>query len=91
MRRDFGSDVPWDPSEDLHLPPPETPMVSPTGRGRRIVLFAVGLALGAGLFLIGGMSSQPSPPCHDCVVSNSGVRSPDCVQAALGDWICEAH
>ncbi len=60
------------------------------GTKRRVILFVVGLAMGASLFLIGGISWQPTPPkCPDCAILNPSIHNPQCTEAVQGGWICD--
>lgn len=69
---------------------PEGEAVLATGGKKRILLFTIGVVLGAVLFLVGGVSWQPTPPkCPGCAVLNSGVHNPQCTEAVQGGWICE--
>jgi hypothetical protein len=91
MKRQFDSDPAWDPAEILDMPP-ETQVRPPMGKLKRVVLFGSGLALGALLFLIAGIGSQPTPPqCHSCAVLNTNGHSSACAEAVQGGWVCDAH
>ena len=62
------------------------------GRGvrQRVILFTIGFALGVSLFLIGGITWQPTPPkCPGCAVLNSSIHNANCTEAVQGGWICE--
>ena len=61
-----------------------------SGIKRRAILFAIGLVIGASLFLIGGVSWQPTPPkCPGCAILNPNIHNPQCTEAVQGGWICE--
>jgi len=62
------------------------------GVRKRVVLFTLGFVLGAVLFLVGGISWQPTPPnCPGCAIVSSNVHSSQCTTAVQGGWICEGH
>lgn len=62
----------------------------PIGNKKRVLLFAIGVVLGALLFLIGGVSWQPTPPkCPGCAVLSPNIHNPECTEAVQGGWICE--
>lgn len=83
-------DVP-DPYVDLDMWP-HSEAKAPMSKGKRMLLFAIGVAFGALLFLIGGISWQPSPPgCHGCAVLNANIHSPGCTEAVQGGWVCDGH
>ena len=59
---------------------------------KRLILFTIGFAIGAVMFVIGGASSQPDPPkCPRCVVSNATISNPQCTEAVQGGWTCQVH
>ena len=63
-----------------------------SGMRRRVILFAIGFAMGALLFLIGGISWQPTPPkCPGCAVLSPNIHNPQCTEAVQGGWICEGR
>jgi hypothetical protein len=63
-----------------------------SGIKKRMILFAIGFAIGASLFLIGGISWQPpSPKCSGCAILNTNVHDPRCTEAVQGGWVCEGH
>jgi hypothetical protein len=63
-----------------------------SGSAKRALLFAIGFVVGALLFLIGGVSSPPTPPkCPGCAVLSPSVHDPDCNVAVQGGWTCEDH
>jgi hypothetical protein len=62
----------------------------PTGNMKRVLFFAIGVALGALLFLVGGVSLQPTPPkCPGCAVLSPRIHNPECTEAVQGGRICE--
>lgn len=90
-RRSFSHGEP-DPYDGLEMWPPETEARRPISHSKRVVLFSIGIVLGALLFLIGGISWQPAAPeCHGCAIVNSTIHSSDCTQAVQGGWVCEGH
>lgn len=57
---------------------------------RRPLLFTIGFALGALLFLIGGVTWQPpTPKCPGCAVLSSHIDSSQCAEAVQGGWVCQ--
>jgi hypothetical protein len=57
----------------------------------RVILFTIGFVLGVSLFLIGGITWQPTPPkCPGCAVLNPNIHNPLCTEAVQGGWICES-
>ena len=63
-----------------------------TGIRKRVLLFTMGFVIGALLFLIGGISWQPTPPkCIGCAILNSRIDNPQCTEAVQGGWICEVR
>ena len=63
-----------------------------TGIRKRVLLFTMGFVIGASLFLIGGISWQPTPPkCIGCAILNSSIHNPQCAEAVQGGWICEGR
>jgi hypothetical protein len=69
---------------------PEGEALLATGKTKRVLLFAIGVVLGAALFLIGGISWQPTPPkCPGCAVLNQRIHNPQCTEAVQGGWVCE--
>jgi len=62
------------------------------GIKKRVLLFAIGFAIGVMLFLVGGISWQPPPPkCPGCAVLNPSIHNPLCTEAVQGGWICGGH
>jgi hypothetical protein len=63
-----------------------------SGFRKRSLLFTMGFVIGVLLFLIGGISWQPTPPkCPGCAVLNSRIHNPQCNEAVQGGWICEGR
>ncbi len=57
---------------------------------KRLILFSVGFAIGGLLFLIGGVSWQPTPPqCTGCAVLNPSIHNSHCTESVQGGWICD--
>jgi hypothetical protein len=68
---------------------PEGEASLPTGNKKRVLFFAIGVALGSLLFLIGSVSWQPTPPeCPGCAVLSPSIHNPECTEAVQGGWIC---
>jgi hypothetical protein len=62
------------------------------GIRKRVLLFTMGFVIGALLFLIGGISWQPTPPkCIGCAILNSRIHNPQCTEAVQGGWTCEGR